>query len=216
MKNILFFALCLIISLFTAQCDQISPEQIQKIANEKRLRDSIDNIGANAKADSIRLSKLEEEIKEVEAFVSSFDIKNHKGKDASHYIVLCTEIDGFALLAQRLTEDSTTTTRGKSLLKKLKSLSIANMPVIRKQWATSIDRSMWEHNIDVKCFGAGNKTLEFVGGTFASNANIKDFQTTLDDALHALRFKRVNYRWYDGADEYQYYTVESKQDGVFD
>ncbi len=216
MKNILFFALCLIISLFTSQCDPISPEQIQKIANEKRLRDSIENISANAKSDSIRLSKLEEEVSEVEAFVSSFDMNNHKEKDGSHYIVLCTEINGYALLAQRLAEDSTTAIRGKTLLKKLKSLSIANMPAIRKQWATSVDRAMWENNIDVKCFGAGNRTLEFVGGTFASNANIKDFQTTLSDGLHTLRFKRVNYRWYDGADEYQYYTIESKQDGVFD
>lgn len=62
--------------------------------------------------------------------------------------------------------------------------------------------------------GASAETVEFVGGLFAANANIKQTQESLDEALSRLRFKRVNYKWMPNAPQYTYYTLSTPADGV--
>jgi hypothetical protein len=89
---------------------------------------------------------------------------------------------------------------------------VRQFPRLRRAWAATADETMWEHNVDVRVLGEGNRTLELVGGVFASNKNIKQIQETLTDALHALRFRRIQYRWYKGADEYTYYTLKTPAD----
>ena len=60
--------------------------------------------------------------------------------------------------------------------------------------------------------GEGSRTLRLTSVVFASNGNIAEIQRTLHDQMELLRFKRIEYRWYRGADEYSYYTVESPPD----
>ena len=68
---------------------------------------------------------------------------------------------------------------------------------------------MWEHDCDVSISG---RTITFTAGIFAANANIKDAYQNISDALRDLRFKRCNFKWYRYADEYTYYTIDSKND----
>jgi hypothetical protein len=72
--------------------------------------------------------------------------------------------------------------------------------------------AVWEHDVLVTTGGEANRTLRLTSVMFASNSNIAQIQRTVHDPLELLRFKRVEYRWYRGADEYTYYRVETPTD----
>lgn len=91
----------------------------------------------------------------------------------------------------------------------LKSLQQKHFPKLRKMWADELSDKLWKSDIEVNLRGT---TLEFVGGTFAANANIAAMQEEMSSLLTQFRFKRVNYKWYSGADEYQYYKIDSPND----
>ncbi|MDO8336192.1 MAG: hypothetical protein Q7T74_05445, partial [Candidatus Saccharibacteria bacterium] len=91
----------------------------------------------------------------------------------------------------------------------LQSLQQKHYPKLRKMWADEMRSKLWKNDIEVNLRGT---TLEFVGGTFAANANIDDMQKEISSLLTQFRFKRVNYKWYSGADEYQYYKIDSPND----
>lgn len=99
-------------------------------------------------------------------------------------------------------------------VKKLKPVAVkalqTDYPALRKQYIAYAARTLWEENIEVT--GSG-RTIQFTGGMFASNKNIKRTQETLSRILNRLRFKRVEYRWYRGASEYTSYTLSNKGDG---
>ena len=83
---------------------------------------------------------------------------------------------------------------------------------MRADYGKLVGKTLWEHDVDVTISGSGNSIIEFSGGVFAANKNIKDAQTAIQDMLKQLRFDKANYRWYSGADEYDYYSIESKKD----
>lgn len=80
-------------------------------------------------------------------------------------------------------------------------------PILRKEYAKLAKDLMWEHNIDVTISGNNNTVLTFTGATFANNMNIKETQNTINKVMLEFRFKKVQYKWYKGADEFTYYTV---------
>lgn len=102
----------------------------------------------------------------------------------------------------------------KELGQKMKSRLIACqkrvIPKLRSNYAKALDKFLWENDIDVEY--KGNATIELVGGIFATNKNISDTQTALSDQLYNLRFRRSQYKWYDRATEYTYYTIKSPGD----
>lgn len=77
-------------------------------------------------------------------------------------------------------------------------------PEWRKIYAEKLDKALWEHNIDVEVSG---KTITFIGGTFAKNANIKQFHKNAAGTLSILGFKQVRYKWIKHTDEYQYFNL---------
>ncbi|OAV64720.1 hypothetical protein Barb6_03133 [Bacteroidales bacterium Barb6] len=99
-----------------------------------------------------------------------------------------------------------------NLKKKLSKIQIENFPKMRKKAAVSLNNDLWESNIEVSVSGKGNTTITFTGGTFASNANIKAYQDLFRYTANKLRFKRVQYKWYE-YDNATYYTIESLNDG---
>jgi hypothetical protein len=101
---------------------------------------------------------------------------------------------------------------GKDLEAKLIQFQIKEFPKMRADYGKLVGKTLWEHDVDVTVFGSGNNTIEFTGGVFAANKNIKDAQTALQDMLKKLRFDKANYRWYSGADEYDYYDIKSSKD----
>lgn len=97
-------------------------------------------------------------------------------------------------------------------LQKLKDLKQKVYPMLRKRYAEQTSKLLWEHDIECKVLGKRSTEIVFVGALFASNKNIKEYYTTLYDALNQLRFKRVDFKWYSMETEYSYYTIDSPQD----
>jgi hypothetical protein len=99
-----------------------------------------------------------------------------------------------------------------TLRQKVVNLQIAEFPKMRKEVADLLDKKLWENDIEVRCIGNKNTTIDFIGGYFAANKNIKQTQISLHDIFHNFRFKRTQYRWIPSADEYTYYPVDSPDD----
>jgi hypothetical protein len=100
----------------------------------------------------------------------------------------------------------------KKLKAKLSGLQSKEFPLLRKLFAKHLAQTMWEHNIYVSVNGSNNSILEYAGGHFANNANIKESQESSHEVLTKFRFKQARYKWYRQANEYTYYKIESPKD----
>lgn len=99
----------------------------------------------------------------------------------------------------------------KNIKTNLSKLQLKMLPILRKNYTNFLNKKLWEN--DIKAFNTKNNTvINFTGGLFAANKNIKDFQTQLNETLLKLRFKQANYRWYDESSEYTYYTIFEDSD----
>ena len=174
-----------------------------------------DAIAPAPPVDSITVDSMHlMEINDALAYIDGYDPKEHEGYLASHYASTAKILNEYGLLAVRFEDDPNekVAAAAKSLKKKLKPFRVKYMPLLRKRWAEAADKALWENDIDVRAFGAGNRILEFVGGTFALNANIKESHTSIREDLGLLRFNQVNYKWYSGDDEYTYFTLKVPPD----
>lgn len=95
---------------------------------------------------------------------------------------------------------------------RVSALQKKEFPKMRKSYADLVGATMWEHNIKVATLWNSNSTIELVWGIFANNKNVKESYLLLSDMLKALRFDRVNFKWYKYDDEYNYYDIESSPD----
>ncbi|MEI6426310.1 MAG: hypothetical protein WCO66_03055 [Candidatus Absconditabacteria bacterium] len=102
--------------------------------------------------------------------------------------------------------------KAKETKTKLISTQKLVFPKLRAERCSLTKNTMWEYNVDVKCYGG---TVKFIGGTFASNSNIKDSYLAVSDMLDLLRFKKASFYWYEGSD-YTYYTIDSPSDGTLE
>jgi hypothetical protein len=91
-------------------------------------------------------------------------------------------------------------------------LQAVELPGIRTAYCNIIRRDLWVENIDVTWYGKNIDKLTFTSGLFASNYCIQEFQKQISSTVSMLGFKRVNYKWYEGAEEYTYYDVHSLAD----
>lgn len=97
---------------------------------------------------------------------------------------------------------------------KLSDIQTKAFPKLRDSYGPALRAFLWENNISAKTFGSGYRVIEFVGGTFASNRNIKEFQVNMSDILLQMRFKQSRYKWYNKASEYTYYDMDSHDDSA--
>ena len=95
----------------------------------------------------------------------------------------------------------------------LKSIQIKEFPILRKTYVEVSKAELWVNDIDVSGSGTNTTCINYAGHIFAANANKQDFQDKLHAIMNELRFKKSTYRWYKGADEYTYYTIDSPGDG---
>lgn len=96
----------------------------------------------------------------------------------------------------------------KYIKKKSKSIYNKVLPEYRKAFAKNMANALWEKDIYITASGNQNTILNVTGGTFAANANIKDFQEIIKRDVAHFKFKEVRYRWYKGASEYTCYKIE--------
>ncbi|CAM3962974.1 hypothetical protein FLCU109888_11190 [Flavobacterium cucumis] len=101
---------------------------------------------------------------------------------------------------------------GEKLETKVKKIQVSEFPKLRKAYGKIVAKKLWVENIEVEVFGNNSKTIQFTGGIFANNKNKQETQETLSEMLNFLRFKKVNYKWYEYDDEYTYYDLDSKND----
>lgn len=99
-----------------------------------------------------------------------------------------------------------------TLRKKVVALQKKEFPLLRKEYANLLGNVLWENDVEVQVKGSRNTTLEFTGGMFAANRNIKESQEALHEQLKMFRFKRTEYKWMEYADEYTYYDISSSPD----
>ncbi len=158
--------------------------------------------------------ELNEQLKrEIASFNKPFDNTTYDGTvDA-----IQMEIVLFGVWANIIKEGENSTLEDNVKLAKELKTKVANrqakeFPILRKRYGKIIANKMWEHDIEIKTIGTSNTTLDLTGGTFATNKNIKEFQTTLQEILTMLRFKQTRYRWYKGQDEYTYYDLDVPSD----
>jgi hypothetical protein len=82
------------------------------------------------------------------------------------------------------------------------------MPQLRQAYAQSAARAVWRENVEVSVSGAGNRRITFVGGLFASNANVEDAHLAIFHTLRLLRFNEAQYRWIPRGGRYVRYSIE--------
>ena len=71
---------------------------------------------------------------------------------------------------------------------------------------------LWIADGSARTIGAGYRTVEFVSGGFARNANIQEFHLEVRESLMNLRFTRAQYKWFQHASDASYYTLEVPRD----
>ena len=98
------------------------------------------------------------------------------------------------------------------LRKKLVAKQVSEYPKIRQAYAEIARKALWQEDIDVNLSGPNDTTLTLVGAVFASNKGIASLQVNLEKVLEELRFKRVNYKWIEHDENYQYFDVNSVSD----
>lgn len=102
---------------------------------------------------------------------------------------------------------------GQNMENLLKSIQMKEFPILRKTYVEVSKAELWVNDIDVSGSGTNTTCINYAGHIFAANANKQDFQDKLHAIMNELRFKKSTYRWYKGADEYTYYTIDSPNDG---
>lgn len=86
------------------------------------------------------------------------------------------------------------------------------LPEIRDAYGPHIRKLLWDKDVTAKTFGDGYRTVEFVGGLFAANRNIKAFNDELWVTFRILRFQQARYKWFKEAREYTYFDIEGPDD----
>ena len=94
------------------------------------------------------------------------------------------------------------------LKNKLITLQKREFPKLRKRYVNVASEKLWEEDVYIHSSGRNNTYINFTGGIFASNKNIKNYQEKLYDILAKLKFKKSKYRWYKGGD-YTYYELHN-------
>jgi hypothetical protein len=88
------------------------------------------------------------------------------------------------------------------------------LPIIRDKVGPIFSKELWITDAKARTFGDRFTTVEFVGASFAANANIANAQQAILAPLVRMRFKRAQYKWYSEQDEYSYYNIDSPSDGA--
>lgn len=156
-----------------------------------------------------RLIEAQDEVKNIQTEGDNWRKQGIAGIDAE--LIMFTSWTGAIAEAKKL-NDPEMTELAKRLETQVSQAQVREFPLLRKAFTEHLDKKGWEFDLDATSYGAGSKTLELVNAAFAANKNIAQIHAALGDKIKLLRFTRVNYKWYSGASEYQYFTIDSLKD----
>lgn len=140
--------------------------------------------------------------------LKEFESSDYMGSKYSN-LELIKLFDKWDEILADLDNDKFNTKVAKKLVRNLK---IKEFPLLRADYVNTIREQYWENDIKIRLLGKRKDIIEFIGGTYASNRNIKKTQEAFHDAAIRYRFKKANYKWYSGADEYTYFNIDSDLD----
>lgn len=166
-----------------------------------------------ATSEAIKNVPLDEQLTNQIETISKFKGEDYRGsiEKINNELLLITFWSSLTKTARNNT-DANIKKLGKDLETKLVQLQVKEFPKMRADYGKLSGKTLWESDVEVTISGSGNSVIEFSGGVFAANKNIKDAQNAIQDMLKKLRFDKANYKWYSGADQYDYYTIESSKD----
>jgi len=157
------------------------------------------------------LSKLNTSINMIDSGKVDFDSYHKNLGTLLSEVAVFNVWNGFVI--KGLSSDSTEAKeKALKLKRQVRKIQIDQFPKMRKAYVESIEHDLWRDNTTIKALGRKKDRLRLIGRMFASNRNKEDCQNKIIDAITSLRFKRVDYLWYDGQDEYTYYKVRSLKD----
>ena len=152
-----------------------------------------------------------ERIAEAEATLGSFDFTSGL-EDTDDVAASLAMLDFFSGVAAESPSGEADKALREGFTKKLRATQRRVLPVLRDKYGPALRARLWEADGKAKTVGQGYRTVELIAAAFAANRNIKTIYETLYPSLMRLRFTRAQFRWYDGADEYQYYTLKPPSD----
>ena len=126
-------------------------------------------------------------------------IQNLKAADCKESAELCLSLmNGFAQSLQSVLKKELTPQQisiKDSFQKELKSFQEQAMPIIRNAYGSILRQKLWEYDVSSRTYGQGFRKVEFTGGAFASNRNIKSMHENIRPLLIKLRFETATYQW---------------------
>jgi hypothetical protein len=183
-------------------------EIFAKLDEERFKQDSLDNVSAQKE----KLATLKKEL--------NFAILTLKDFEGNKYLGDATAVtnganlfkEWSALVEKASFYDKESKELGLKLKNDLVKTQKSFLPKMRKSYIDYVAKELWRENITVTSKGVGSTTVEFEGATFASNKNIESSQEAFTEIFNLLRFKRVNYKWFEYDDQYTYYTLKTLAD----
>lgn len=200
-------ALCFFVGVILAGKDQKTdgmPTSATKLA---------DAPAGNSADTAATLSVVDILHRELEFFNRPFDGSAYRGSiEAAQGELLLFHFWKIRIVNGEASQDREANRLASQLKQKVVKMQIGEFPKLRKAYAQALHNKTWEHDVTVSVAGKDNSILQLTGYHFSLNKNIKDMQDILGVTPHEFRFKQVQYRWYNGADEYQYFTLETPAD----
>lgn len=154
-----------------------------------------------------------ERLAETETTLSSFDFTGDL-ETADDIAASITMLDVFATAAAEIPSAEADQAARTKFIAKLSAMQRKVLPVLRDKYGPAMRQALWEADGKARTIGTGYRTVEFVAAAFAANRNIKSTHETMYPSLMKLRFTRAQYKWFDQASEYQYYTLEPPADSA--
>jgi hypothetical protein len=129
------------------------------------------------------------------------------------------ELDDISLLASLLRSapgvlEGYTRDSLQKLRQELQALQVRDLPVLRQNFTKDLSNKLYLANSEAKCSGPGNTEITFLGGTFAFQTNIKQAQELLGNVMKRLRFKKVNFSWWQHEAHTVSYPLSEDSDSV--
>ncbi|MGH1398018.1 MAG: hypothetical protein ACRBCT_02275 [Alphaproteobacteria bacterium] len=155
-------------------------------------------------------------IEDIQRELKSFDNGDIKIPDTHEGIKLTLAI--FSVHAQNIekAKNYNLTNEDQRVVNRYKKEVIAwqkrAFPKIRDLYGPIARKLVWENDMSVRTYGNGFRTIEYVGGTFAANRNIKEFLIQVHAAHTLYRFKQIRFKWFKGASEYTYFNLDTPKD----
>lgn len=172
-----------------AEKASLAKEEQRVTAAKERLQKEIDSFDKGINTAEYRDDVLSLQL-EVALFGAWANIINeHKSDKNQEVVALASELE-----------------------RKASAFQTQEFPLIRKNYAELVAKTLWESNVEVETLGASHKTIQFTGGILANNANKADMHATVNEMLITLRFTKANYKWFEYDDRFTYYPIESVPD----